>query len=69
MENRKYTIEGKEVTKAEFLEGIKAGKSGVDAPSEDPSGLIALRARIDYLMRLGLTKEEAYNLAIPYEAK
>lgn len=27
---RKYTLEGKEVSKSEFLKGIEAGKSGTD---------------------------------------
>lgn len=30
MKNRKYTLEGKEVSYKEFIKGIKAGKSGTD---------------------------------------
>lgn len=32
---RKYTIEGQEVSKAEFMKGLKAGKSGADVYVED----------------------------------
>lgn len=30
MKTRKYSLEGQEVSKAQFLKGIKAGKSGTD---------------------------------------